>query len=47
MSLQEEDVLELPLGQLVPVVEVPLLQLPQGSFPGPEQLVLLLQELFL
>ena len=45
MSLQEEHVFELPLGQLVALVQLFLLHLPDGSFPLPHQLLLLLEEL--
>ena len=45
MPLEEEHVLELPLGELVPLVQLPLLHLPQRRLPRPHQLLLLLQEL--
>ena len=45
MSLQEEHVLELPLGELVLLVQLPLLHLPRGRLARAHQLLLLLQEL--
>ena len=33
VPLQEEDVLELPLRQLVPIVEMSFFQLPEGGLP--------------
>ena len=45
VSLKEEEIFELSLGQLVPLVQLALLHFPDGSFPSPHALLLLLQEL--
>jgi hypothetical protein len=45
MPLEEEHVFELSLCELVLLVQLPLLHLPDGGLPRPHQLLLLLQEL--
>jgi hypothetical protein len=45
VSLKEEEILELPLCQLVTFVQLSLLHLPDGSLARSHQLLLLLKEL--
>ena len=47
VALEEKDFLELPPRQLMALVQLPLLQFPQGRFAGSQQLLFLLQELTL
>ena len=45
MSLEEEHVLQLTLGQLMLFMELPLLHFPNGGLSSPHELLLLLEEL--